>query len=114
MRADLGHQKYFLTPILDGLSHSGFALAIVVFPRVVEERHTCVDCLVDEFRRLSFRADDADMIATQTERRNRVAVLAELTPWDFACAHLSKLCKRETINSSTLSTDEKRSKAIEI
>src|SRR3954469_386373 len=100
MRADLGHQKHALPPILDRLPHPRLTLAVVVFPCIVEKRDARVDRFVDEPCGLSFGADFPDVKATEPKCRHGVEMTAERPPRDLLCAHTTRICKRRTIRRS--------------
>ena len=44
VRADLGHEKYFVAMALESMAQPVFSAAVVIFPAVVEEGNPTVDC----------------------------------------------------------------------
>jgi len=87
VRADLGHQEHAVATILDRLPHPHLALAVVILPRVVEERDAGIDRGVHDLDGFAFGADLADVVPAERQRRDELVVTSESPPWDFAGAH---------------------------
>jgi hypothetical protein len=93
VRAHLGHQKHAPAPILDRLAHPHFALAVVVFPRIVEEGDAAVDGRVHEAGGFTFGGKFADVVTPEPERRYHLGVPPEGTERNVTSAHDTCLCK---------------------
>jgi glyoxylase-like metal-dependent hydrolase (beta-lactamase superfamily II) len=79
VRADLRHQERLLATAGEGLAHSLFAHAVVVVPRVVEERDARVDGLVHQADGVGVGLRHDHVPAAHAENRHAHAGAAERT-----------------------------------
>ena len=81
VRADLGHQEHLVAIAAAKCdTHVFFRAVVVVLPRVIAESDTAVDRLVEDARGFGRGRGIAEVVATETERRDHHArVTAELT-----------------------------------
>src|SRR5258708_30298729 len=75
--ADIGHEEHFVAPALQGAPHPFLAAVVVVLPRVVEESHACVHCLLNYAHGIIERAKSSQVISAESDDRDLFAGPAE-------------------------------------
>src|SRR5690606_29422778 len=77
-RADLRHEEDLLAPLAKDEAHAPLRFALVVLPRVVEERDALIDrAMHDPHRLVRLELRTADVAATETKDRHLFAIAAE-------------------------------------
>ena len=82
MRADLRHQEHLVAPVFNCAAHPLFAVAVVVFPRVVQEIHARVERRVHDAHRLSNGVRHPQVISAETDDGYEVGIASERTTGD--------------------------------
>ena len=71
VRADLGHQKDFVSAPLQAFAHPVFGLSAVIFPAVVKERDAAIHCFLDDANgRLLFVFRVSQVMPTEAQGRD--------------------------------------------
>src|ERR1700722_9653101 len=82
MGASFGHQENFVAAAFEAGTHPNFSLAAAIFPAVVEEGHSAVDCLMNDFNGSFLVGGVPKMVAAKAECGNFGVGAAELSERD--------------------------------